>query len=56
MSNIMIQLGWALMSKLLTETFLSKALVYSLRSIAESTSNKLDDDMVRAVADALGVK
>lgn len=56
MSDLIIKAAWGLLSKLLTEAFLGRALVYSLHSIAKSTDNKLDDQIVGAVAEALGVK
>ena len=55
MTDVAIKLVWLLISKLMTESFLSKALVYCLSAISQSTSNQLDDKMVKAVADALGV-
>lgn len=55
MSQIAVKIGWALLSRLLTETFVAKTLVYMLSSVSQSTSNQLDDKMVKAVADALGV-
>ena len=55
MSQLAIKIGWALLSKLLTEAFVSKTVVYGLSSIAKNTTNQLDDKMVKAVADALGV-
>lgn len=55
MSGLAIKIGFALLSKVMTETFISRTLVYCLRSVSQSTSNKLDDQMVSAVADALGV-
>lgn len=56
MSDLIIKAAWGLLSKLLTEAFLGRALVYSLSSVAKSTANKLDDQIVGAVAEALGVK
>ena len=56
MSTVLITLAWGLVSKLMTEAFVSKALVYALSSVSQSTENKLDDKMVAAVADALNVK
>ena len=56
MGEIAVKLGWALLSRLLTETFLAKTLVYCLHSISKSTSNDLDDKIVKAVAEALGVR
>ena len=55
MSDLIIKAAWGLISKLLTEAFIGRALVYSLSSVAKSTTNKLDDQIVGAVAEALGV-
>lgn len=56
MGNIIIKLAWAITSRILTETFLSKAIVYSLYSLSKNTANTLDDKMVDALAEALAVK
>lgn len=56
MGNILIKLAWAITSRILTETFLSKAIVYSLYSLSKNTANTLDDKMVDALAEALAVK
>ncbi len=42
--------------KLLTEQFASKAIVIACRQAAKSTENTMDNDLVEAVATALGVK
>jgi hypothetical protein len=55
MKLIIIKLIWGMVSKVLTERFVSEALVYSLNSIAMSTDNNLDDRIVESVARALSV-
>lgn len=45
----------SILAKLLTDTFLSRVLVYALYAWAKQTDNKLDDQVVKAIADALGV-
>jgi hypothetical protein len=55
MGEIAIKLAWGILSKLVTETFAARMIVYSLDAVAEKTTNKLDDKMVAAVADALGI-
>jgi len=55
-SQLIIKAAWGLFSKLLTEAFLGRALVYSLDAMASKTTNNLDNKIVDAVADALGVK
>ena len=56
MGNILIKLAWAIISRTLTEAFLSKAIVYSLYSLSRNTANTLDDKMVDALAEALAVR
>jgi len=56
MGNVLIKILWAITSRILTETFVSKAIVYSLYSISKNTANTLDDKMVDALAEALAVK
>lgn len=55
MSGVLISIMWGLLGKLATEAFAGKMLVYGLSAISEKTTNKVDDVMVKAVADALGV-
>jgi hypothetical protein len=55
MAAMIAKLGMGILMKLVTEAFASKILVYGLNQIAKSTNNKLDDQMTKAVADALGV-
>lgn len=56
MGDIVIKLMLGIGSKFITEAFLGRILVYGLRALSDSTKNKLDDEMVDAVADALGIK
>jgi hypothetical protein len=42
--------------RVLTESFVARLTVYCLKELSESTENKLDDKIVGAVSDALGVK
>lgn len=55
MSGIVIKIMWGLVSKLMTEMFVGRVLVYGLNQISQSTNNKLDDAITSAVAEALGV-
>jgi hypothetical protein len=55
MTEIALKIGIALAAKLLTETFLARLLIHLLRAWSETTTNKLDDKVVQAMADALGV-
>lgn len=56
MSATIARIGGYFLTKLLTETLLAKVVVYVLDELAKSTTNKLDDKVVEAVAEALGVE
>ena len=53
--DLLAKLAVALVAKLITETFLSRIIIYSLEAWAKTSENKLDDKVVAAMADALGV-
>lgn len=55
MTDLLAKLAIAMVSKLLTEKFLSKLLVHSLRAWAQQTENSYDDKVVEAMAEALDV-
>lgn len=55
MSNLIVKVLVSMLAKLVTERFFAKTTVYSLRALARKTDNKLDDQIVRAAAEALGV-
>ncbi len=55
MTDVMIKIGWALLTKVLTEAFVSRVLVHGARAVAKSTINKVDDQLVTDLAAALGV-
>lgn len=55
MADIAAKIAIALLTKLLTETFLARVLIQLLNAWAETTTNKLDDRVVAAAADAFGV-
>lgn len=53
LANLFVKLG----TKLLTEVFVAKATVLVLWEISRKTDGtKLDDEIVKTVAEALGVK
>jgi len=57
MTSIALKIALGLVAKLMTETFMAKALVYALRDFAARTEKfKLDDQIVEALAEALSVK
>lgn len=55
MAEMLAKIGVSLLAKLVTETFLARSLVYTLDAWAKHSENKLDDKVVAAMADALGV-
>lgn len=55
MADIALKIALALVMKLMTESLLAKVLIAFLEAWAKTTVNKLDDKVVQAMADALGV-
>lgn len=55
MSQVLAKVGIAILAKLVTETFLAKLLIETLRAWAKSSENQWDDKVVDAMAEALGV-
>jgi hypothetical protein len=55
MSQVIAKVGIALLTKLITESFLSKLLIETLRAWAKTSDNAWDDKVVEAMADSLGV-
>jgi hypothetical protein len=55
MQDLALKLALGLIAKLMTETFLARALIAMLETWSKTTENKLDDKVVKAMADALGV-
>lgn len=43
----------SLMVSLITEKFLKEVIIYSLTKLAEKTDNKVDDDVLKMVKEAL---
>jgi len=52
MEKILMNLLW----KVLTEKFMAKMIVHGLKLVADNTENKVDDKIVRDIADALSVQ
>jgi len=52
LAKIIAELGL----KLLTSSVVSQVLIYTMNELAIKTDGKLDDKIVKTVADALGVK
>jgi hypothetical protein len=55
MSGLLVKIAGQMLLKLVTETFASKVIVYTVNEVSKKTTNKLDDKIVGAVAEALGV-
>lgn len=56
MTDILARLAVGMLTKLITERFLSKILVYSLSTWSRQTENDWDDKVTKAVAEAFGVE
>lgn len=56
MQAILIKILYSLGAKILTEVVFSKLLVYSIAEASKKTTNTLDDKIVSAVAEGLGIK
>lgn len=55
MASLLAKLGIGIITKLMTEVFFSKLLVAALRAWAKQTENHYDNQVVEAIAEALGV-
>lgn len=55
MQELLLKAALMIVVKLLNETFMSRALIAILNAWAKSTANDLDDKVVAAMAEALGV-
>lgn len=56
MQGILLKILYGIGSKLLTDILFSKLMVYSLAEMSKKTTNTLDDKIVGAVAESLGIK
>jgi hypothetical protein len=54
-ADFVAKLMIGIVAKFMTDVFLSKILIYAHNAWAQDTENKLDDKVVKAMADALGV-
>lgn len=54
-ADLIAKIGIAIIAKLMTETFLARVLIACLSAWSKDTENKLDDKVVAAMAEALGV-
>jgi hypothetical protein len=55
MSELLLKLAIGLGTKLITETFLARILIHTLRAWADTSDSAWDDLVVDAMAEALGV-
>ena len=51
--KILKEIAKALLSALLTEKFIKEVVIFLLSKLAEKTDNKIDDVLVKKVAEAL---
>lgn len=56
MQGVLLKILYGIGSKLLTDVLFSKLMVYSLAEVSKKTTNTLDDKIVGAVAEGLGIK
>lgn len=54
--NILRTLGMKLLTALLTESFIKKLIIFLLKKLAERSDNKIDDEVVRMIEEALAEK
>ena len=54
MANMIAQMAVAMLKKLVTEKFMARIVVLVLKTLSQSTANKVDDEICKAVGDALG--
>lgn len=55
MSVLIASVIMNMLKSVVTQTFFSKMLVIGLKKWADSTDNHYDDEVVKAIADSLGV-
>lgn len=53
MKAMLIKIAQALLAKLLTEKVMKSLLLMLLRKLAERSDNKIDDEVVKIIEDAL---
>jgi hypothetical protein len=56
MPDVIAKMVVGLMSKLLTEQFLSRVIYFLVKTWANQTDNQIDDKIADAIADAFGVE
>ena len=56
MVEILKSIGKGLISALLTEKFVKEIIIYLLEKLALKTDNKIDDEIVAKIKDAMDIK
>ena len=54
-AGLLVKLASNLLIRLATEAFAAKVIVYTLSEVSKKTTNQLDDKLVSAISEALGV-
>ncbi len=54
--NVLKSIGKAIFSALLTEKFIKEIIIYLLEKLAKKSDNKVDDEIVAKIKEALNVK
>ena len=56
MVEILKSIGKGLISALLTEKFVKEIIIYLLEKLAKKSDNKVDDEIVAKIKDAMDIK
>ena len=56
MIEILKSIGKALISSLLTEKFVKETILYLLEKLAKKSDNKIDDEIVAKIKEAMDIK
>ncbi len=56
MIEVLKSIGKALISSLLTEKFVKEIIIYLLEKLAKKSDNKIDDEIVAKIKEAMDIK
>ena len=56
MLEVLKSIGKALISSLLTEKFVKEIIIYLLEKLAKKSDNKIDDEIVAKIKEAMDIK
>ena len=56
MIEVLKSIGKALVSALLTEKFVKEIIIYLLEKLAKKSDNKIDDEIVAKIKEAMDIK